>query len=182
MKTFLIFKREGDLLGTKLGQYQAEQKDDTSANRSYLAAEPMAKHIELPEGLDADCVIVQEVEGEFVLVEDEALVAAKAQAALEAHITRVLDDAINFGQELIKEFTKENILMGITADGKTGAVRKTMSEAIVALQTGSLYDAIVEAKAVPEDKKDEKYITDERLLAFVNKIEAKLGLPLSTEL
>lgn len=199
MAKFLIYKREGEELGAKLGSYEASQKDDTSANRSWLMAEPMAFHIELPEEMDEDCVLIQwveeqelepENEGEagiiipahWALVEDEELVVAKAAKAIDDTIARALDNAIAFGNEIMKEFTRENIKMGITADGMTGTVRKNMSEVILALTTGSLYDAITEAKAIPAEDKDVKYITDVRLLSFVNKIEAYLGAPLSEEI
>ena len=45
-----------------------------------------------------------------------------------------------------------------------------------------LYDAIAEAKAVPDEAKDPVFLTNARLLAFVNKIEAHLGLAASTSL
>lgn len=97
-------------------------------------------------------------------------------------IQKVIADAINFGNQLISEFAAQNVLMGITQEGMTGTVRKNMSEVVNALSTGSLYDAIAEAKAIPSDKKDSKYITDARLLEFVNKIEAYLNIPLSNSL
>lgn len=65
MKKFLIFKKTEDGYGEKMGSYESEHKDDTSANRSYLMAEPMASHFELPEGMDEDCVelvLIPEVE------------------------------------------------------------------------------------------------------------------------
>lgn len=213
MKKFLIYKKlEDGSYAEKLGSYEAEMKDDTSANRSYLMAEPMASHFELPAGLDEDCVDLiwqeeivaveaqeaQGVEGEegyvpaveavagvpaqYVLVENAQKVTDKAQTALDAQLDQVLSNAMNFGSQLMKDFTKENIVLGITQDGMTGTVRKNMIEVISALQTGSLYDAIAEAKAIPVEAKDAKYITDVRLLAFVNKIEQYLGIALSTTL
>ena len=191
MKHIIFKKNEDGTYGEKLGSYEGP-KDDTSSQRSYLMSEPLASHFELPEGMDEDCVrpvLIDEVEVEGIIspahweIEQDAdLVSAKAAAALEAMITKKLDDAMNFGTELMKEFTKDNIKMGITQDGMTGTVRKNMSEVIMALQTGSLYDAITEAKAIAADKKDAKYITDARILAFINKIEAKLGLPLTQSL
>jgi hypothetical protein len=53
---------------------------------------------------------------------------------------------------------------------------------IGALQTGSLYEAIANAKAVPSGNKDATFITDVRILSFVNKIESYLGITLSTSL
>lgn len=61
MKKFLIFKKlEDGTYGEKLGSYEAEQKDDSSKNRSWLAAEPMASHFELAED-------IQEEEAQLIL-------------------------------------------------------------------------------------------------------------------
>lgn len=178
MKTFLIFKREGDLLGAKLGSYQALEKDDTSANRSYLMAEPMAAHLEVPEGADPDCCIIED----GILVEDAGLVSDKASAMAAASIRATLVWAKNIGEEIMSDFTIENMQLGITNDNMTGAVLEAMSKVIIAMQTGSLKEAINAARAIPAENKDVKYITDARLLSFVNKIEEKLGMPISTEL
>jgi hypothetical protein len=191
MKHIIFKKLEDGTYGEKLGTYEGP-KDDTSANRSYLMAEPMASHFELPEEIDEDCailVLVSESEVEGVIIpahyevqEDATLVSAKAAKVMDDYISNKLNDAVNFGADIIREFTKENIVMGITTDNMTGVVRKAMSEVIIALQTGSLYDAIIEAKAIPADKKDAKYITDARLLSFINKIETKLNITLSTSI
>lgn len=37
-----------------MGSYEADAKDDSSANRSWLLAEPVCKHLELPEELDLE--------------------------------------------------------------------------------------------------------------------------------
>lgn len=88
-----------------------------------------------------------------------------------------IEDAMNFGNKLMVKFTTQNILMGITQDGKTSAVRKALSEVIICLNTGSLYDAIAEVKALPSDKKDAKYLTNVRLTTFINEIEDYLQIP-----
>lgn len=98
------------------------------------------------------------------------------------YIEQVVSKAREFGNELIKQGAAENIALGITQAGMTNAVRKRLSEITNALMTGSLYDAITEARAVPAENKDTVFITDARLLALVNKLEAYLGLPLSEEL
>lgn len=205
MSKFLIFKKNEDgTYGDKLGSYESDFKDHTSANRSYLMAEPLASHFELAEGLDEDCVdlVLQEeqiipaegIEGEegyvseqvipaqYVLVLNPEKVNAKALAAQNAQLDAVLDEAIAFGMALQKEFTKQNMVLGITQDNMTGTVRKAMIEVLSALQTGSLYDAITEAKAIPAEAKDPKYITNARLLAFVNRIEEYLQIPLTQSL
>ena len=48
MKYIIVNKESLQIMGS----YEAEVKDDSSANRSYLAAEPICKHIELPENLE----------------------------------------------------------------------------------------------------------------------------------
>lgn len=91
-----------------------------------------------------------------------------------------IEDAMNFASKLMVQFTTENIIMGITQDGMTGHVRKTLSEVTMCLITGSLYDAIYEVKSIPAEKRDVKYLSDARLLIFINKIETYLGVTLST--
>lgn len=70
MKTWIIVKKE-DL--SVQGSYLAEEKDDTSANRSWLHAEPVCMHLEMPEGLDKDCVKCEN----DAIVADQAKLDAK---------------------------------------------------------------------------------------------------------
>jgi hypothetical protein len=97
-------------------------------------------------------------------------------------VKTIIDEAIKFGNELIIEFAAENVVLGITQAGMTTAVRSAAAQVINALQTGSLYDAIQECRAIPSESKDSIFVTDARLLQFINKIESKLGITLSTEL
>lgn len=94
----------------------------------------------------------------------------------------VVVEAMKFGQQLMTQFAAENIILGIIEAGMTKIVRQNLSEVVGALITGSLYDAINELKNIPENKKDTVFITNERLLIFVNKIEKYLNLPLSENL
>jgi hypothetical protein len=93
----------------------------------------------------------------------------------------ILSPAMQFGQNLIKEYASENIALGITQAGMAGTVRAVTADITGALNTGSLYDAIAAARAIPALSKDAVFVTDARLLIFINKIEAYLGLPLSEE-
>jgi len=116
---------------------------------------------------------------------DEDKLAAKVAYQAEAprrYVKGIIEAAKAFGDNLMNDFITDNVMLGITQDGMTNHVRKTMSEVISACATGSLRDAIAEAKAIPEEAKDIKYITDARLLSFVNKIETYLEVPLSTDL
>jgi hypothetical protein len=83
-------------------------------------------------------------------------------------LRKAVQGAMNFGQQLLVEFAVENVSMGITQDGMTKQVRQVMSEVMSAIQTGSLYDAIEEIDAI--QNKDGKYITDERLAIYKQKI------------
>jgi hypothetical protein len=93
-----------------------------------------------------------------------------------------IERAIAFGHEIVSEFAAENVLLGITVEGKTGEVLTKLASVQLAVQAGSLHEAISRIRAIPETDYDTKYITASRLLTFVNRIEAYLGLPLSTEL
>lgn len=86
----LILKRneDGSVSSTKLGSYEGP-KDDSSAKRSYLLAEPQAAHFELPEGLDEDCVEAVEVEGVVSIQEDSVKISAKRQKAAQANLDAI---------------------------------------------------------------------------------------------
>lgn len=100
--------------------------------------------------------------------------------AQKAAMTIRVGAAIKFGNDLLTEFSTENLLMGITADGDTEEVLDTMAPIMAALQSGSLTVAIKRAKAI--SNYDAKYITAVRLLKYVNKIEVFMSLPLSQSL
>lgn len=128
------------------------------------------------------CTIILTVPVTQQLIDQiEAIVPPPAFTQQE-YVQKIISDAISFGNGLISEFAATNVIMGITQDGMTGTVRKNMSEVISALGTGSLYDAIAEVRALTVDKKDAKYITDVRLLSFINKIETYLAIPMSESL
>lgn len=97
-------------------------------------------------------------------------------------IKNIISSAVAFGMDLMIEFASENVMLGITQAGMTNAVRQRTAQIVNCLMTGSLYDAIVQARAIPAEDKDPTFLTDARLLAFVNKIETYLGIPLSVAL
>lgn len=102
--------------------------------------------------------------------------------SLELTVAAAVEASIDFGWQVLREFSTENVLLGITQAGMTNRVRQVTMEVINALSTGSLYDAIAQAKAIPPEHKDPVFITDARLVKFINKVEEYLGLPLSTTL
>lgn len=112
-----------------------------------------------------------------------SLDAANQNSMLIASImTTVLTPAIAKGQELIVTFAAENIGLGITQAGMTTQVRSVTADVVSALSTGSLYDAITAARAIPPASYDATFVTAARLLAFINKIEDYLGITRSTTL
>lgn len=100
----------------------------------------------------------------------------------QAVINKVVSSAMTKGQSIIQEFIAENLVLGITQAGKTKEVRQAMAEVTSCLMTGSLYDAIDELRLIPAEAKDSTFITDVRILSYINKIETYLGLELSTEI
>lgn len=140
---------------------------------------------------DARCLIVSTEVNEHgeelqVVSVDQAIkaqLAANEAASAQAQVLRdMVRNAKSFGSQIVEDFTIQNVLLGITADNMTGTVLNRMANVILALQSGSLHEAISRAKSVPAEHKDAKYITDARLLAAVNAIETYLNLPLSTHL
>jgi hypothetical protein len=75
MKKFLIYRKLENGYGEKLGSYEAEVKDDSSTNRSWLLAEPQASHFELPEGMDEETVKPVFVEAVEAVQEMDAIPA-----------------------------------------------------------------------------------------------------------
>jgi len=113
---------------------------------------------------------------------EASLVPVNAHSMALASIkSGVLAPAVAFGELLMNDFTAENILLGITQYNMTAVVLERMGAVITALQTGSLYDAVTKVRQIPLSDYDTVFITDPRLLAFINKVETYLGLPLSSE-
>lgn len=93
----------------------------------------------------------------------------------------IVGASIDFGRQLVVEFGAENVLMGIQQMGQTNRVRKVMKEVVDALNAGALSDAIYECRQIPEVEMDGTFLSHARLLGFINKCEAFMGEPLSTE-
>lgn len=93
---YIIFKKTENGYGEKLGSYESDFKDDTSANRSYLHAEPMASHFELPEGMDEDCVELVKVGESFELQETAEKIAEKQQKEEKAQQEKINAESLAF--------------------------------------------------------------------------------------
>ena len=109
--------------------------------------------------------------------------AAKNPVDSQAYIINsILMPAMAFGQSLINCTVAGNISLGITQAGMTSTVRIALRDINECLMSGSLYDAIAAARALPEEVKDGVFITNARILHCINKIEEYLKLPLSETL
>lgn len=165
---------------------------DSNQNITRVEADKKTKRVTVPQGytllglewevnpqkLDiASCVF----DGKHLKIDVTKQTAAN-QFAAKAMTEKVLSDAMTFGRNMIVEFGAENMRMNITKLGMTNKVRKVLSEVMSALMAGSLYDAITEVKKIQASDKDGVFITDTRLLLFINKIEDYLQIPRSTHL
>ena len=103
-----------------------------------------------------------------------------ADVPINLQVKRSIRSAMAFGLEVIENAATENVLLGITEYGMTATVIRVLGPTNAALTTGSLYHAIDEIRAILPEDKDDRFITDARLLATINEIETYLGLELST--
>jgi hypothetical protein len=85
--------------------------------------------------------------------------------------------AMNFGRSLIIRYASENVLMGITASGKTKAVADCLQQLSYYISSGSLYQAISQIDTLISDGLDESlspFITEARLNTYKAMIVAFL--------
>jgi hypothetical protein len=98
---------------------------------------------------------------------------------MDEHVTNIILNARQFGSDLILQFAKDNILMGITQTGKTATIAMYLHKLEHFLTTGSLYAAIGEIDNIlaDEDRQHlEPFVTNERLQAYKDEILQYLGL------
>jgi hypothetical protein len=108
---FIIFKRNGEQIGYKLDSYESDFKDDTSANRSHELAEPKAIHIQLPDGLDEDCVKPQwmELEATYVVTLREPVEAQTEKWTKEGEEDLFEQPMVEIDGELIPDHSWNHI-------------------------------------------------------------------------
>lgn len=142
------------------------------------------RHARVPTGVQIAFSKPQQINGEWVAVEIPGAPPPFAPPPPDpVKLTEgAVAAAVAFGQQMLVRFAAENVRLGITQAGKTRQVRETLGDVVLCLLTGSLYDAMALVRAVPAEKKDDVFITDARLLSFINEIEAFLGMRKSTSL
>lgn len=98
-----------------------------------------------------------------------------------AYISQILQKNEQFAAGVLAEFAAENKLMGIT-DAQTATFLTDNFPLVMAVKFGYFPTAIHMMKNMDPAKKDGVFITDERLLKIVNKLESFSGLPQSSSL
>ncbi len=91
-----------------------------------------------------------------------------------------------FGNLLVTEFIAGDLSLGLEDETSPSEyevfISGIMWNTFQALELGLLYDAIYQVKSIPVESYLSPYITAERLLVLVNRVEDHLGLPNSTDL
>lgn len=119
------------------------------------------------------------VSGEWV--EDTATKnATLAQRQLDSALNALKSNR-NFGVSLVDTFAVENVSLGINAS-QTDAVMVALLPTLTALSNGYLETAIRRVRELNPALFDGVFLSEARLLSYVNRIESYLGLTLSTEL
>jgi hypothetical protein len=86
-----------------------------------------------------------------------------------------------FGVALVDAFAVENVVLGINA-AQSDAVMAALLPTLTALSNGYLETAIRRVKEIDQNIFDGVFLSEARLLSYVNKIETFLGITLSTSL
>lgn len=106
------------------------------------------------------------------------ITASTFNPTLDEIITKKVNEASIFGNNLIAKAIVENIAMGITQAGKTKAVADLFSNLQYYLKTGSLYAAVAEIDRMVNDGVDpslDPFVTEERLNNYKSQIQAYLS-------
>lgn len=160
--------------------------------------------------INKNLITVIKNQDDFAVVFDYPLTVAEEQTlsnivSTHEHITTAesLDQYLKtlvlpFIENLTRNFAAQNIAMGITQAGKTGYVLGLFEMPVevntgfptslkASFDTGSLYQSIeiIEAhrQALPNYQQSvdlSPFVTDARLLELKNKIEAFLGIPITS--
>ena len=93
-----------------------------------------------------------------------------------------LQNDIAFSNGILTQFLVENNMLGVYQAGMSQTLRTLLEPTFEALLTGSLQDAVALLKAIPTESYDTVFITEKRLLCYLNAVEEYLGIPVSTSL
>ena len=116
------------------------------------------------------------VEAEYTISFTDITAQVQLAAGKEQYL-----QAEKFGKSLKADFVVENVMLGMTTD-ESELVLKRVSGVLFALDNGLLETCIERARRLSPTEYDGKYITEARLLQYVNRIEEYLGWEQSLEL
>lgn len=127
--------------------------------------------LEFPDGTSQD--VIDAALAIYTYVPPTTPLVQKVASSIQA--------AAEFGQDLMRQYAAENVLMGITPAGATPAVANYLQVIVYYLNTGSLYAAIGQLNTMIADTSAAKtslspYVTNERLYAYLNMIQIYLGI------
>jgi hypothetical protein len=122
------------------------------------------------------------IDAGYVVKTNEDYLLYRKSIDPQFYVQEAIQDAINFGLICIKEFSAQNVLLGITQSGMTGVVLTHLHNVMQALMAGSLYEALSRVRAINPADYDGVFLSETRILVFINKIEKYLGLPISTSI
>lgn len=103
----------------------------------------------------------------------------------EQEIQAAIQAAMTFGQQLIVQYSAQNVAAGVTQAGQTQAVANYLGPMINYLITGSLYAAVEQINTYIADTSSTKtglspFVTNDILYAYLNQIQTYLKIPLTT--
>jgi hypothetical protein len=147
------------------------------------------------EGL-ADLINIFKTNSEIIIItedttsEQDATIQALVENYKESISSRItlnyvesaVSDAMSFGRNLLIKFAAENTVLGITELNMTSHVRVVTSSVVSALMVGAVSDAIDQVRLIAEEDKDDVFLTDVRLLKYINLCEDYLQIPRSLSL
>lgn len=118
---------------------------------------------------------------------DEALAIYATTPAVISEsqtIQQAIQAAIIFGQQIMVQYSAQNVAAGITQAGQTEAVASYLSQMITYLNTGSLYAAITQINVYIADTSSTKqglspFVTNDILYTYLNLIQAYLQIALT---
>lgn len=171
-----------------------------SIDSDKLKREIATANLSAPQRIDTEDLSVYIFYAQALSEQDAAtlttVVNNHVKLTTSENLSIYLDSSVfPFVKNLITSFAAENIAMGITQAGKTGAVlgmfarqHNVNNDGIPfslkdAFDTGSLYEALKVLQFIRNDSNlytgMSPFVTDARLLQMKNKIETFLGVPLS---
>jgi hypothetical protein len=109
-------------------------------------------------------------------------VEADFQPTTQELISASISAASSFGNKLATDFVVENVQMGITQAGKSGAMIDYLHELVHCILSGSLHQAVSVidgyiADSSPEKEYLQPFVSNERLIVYKHKIQDYLGVP-----